>query len=101
MLCISATSDDPNSNVSRLLREQRNFRMHAELGTDPGFHYLYGKANDPENEPDASAPGSLPGGQLRTRGVEPSATTALGLEGGRQFHLRRYGQRAIRLYGAR
>ena len=65
-------ADDPNSNVSRLLREQRNFRMHAELGTDPGFHYLYGKANDPENEPDASAPGSLPGGQLRTRGVEPS-----------------------------
>ena len=37
--------DDPNSNVSRLLREQRSFRMHAELGTDPGFHYLYGKAN--------------------------------------------------------
>jgi transposase len=31
--------DDPNSNVSRLLREQRSFRMHAELGTDPGFHY--------------------------------------------------------------
>ena len=50
-------ADDPNSNVSRLLREQRSFRMHAELGTDPGFHYLYGKANDPENEPDASAPG--------------------------------------------
>jgi phenylacetyl-CoA:acceptor oxidoreductase subunit 1 len=65
-------ADDPNSNVSRLLREQRSFRMHAELGTDPGFHYLYGKANDPENEPDTPAPGSLPGGQLRTRGVEPS-----------------------------
>ena len=64
--------DDPDSNVSRLLREQRNFRMHAELGTDPGFHYLYGKANDPENGPDAPARGSLPGGHLRTRGVEPS-----------------------------
>jgi len=64
--------DDPDSNVSGLLREQRNFRMHAELGTDPGFHYLYGKANDPENGPDAPARGSLPGGHLRTRGVEPS-----------------------------
>jgi Fe-S-cluster-containing dehydrogenase component/DMSO reductase anchor subunit len=64
-------ADDPNSNVSRLLREQRSFRMHAELGTDPGFHYLYGKANDPDNE-GTTAPESLPGGQLRTRGVEPS-----------------------------
>jgi Fe-S-cluster-containing dehydrogenase component/DMSO reductase anchor subunit len=64
-------ADDPNSNVSRLLREQRSFRMHAELGTDPGFHYLYGKANDPEDEPGARAPKSLPDGQLRTRGVEP------------------------------
>ena len=53
--------DDPDSNVSRLLREQRNFRMHAELGTDPGFHYLYGKANDPENEPRRScAPEACP-----------------------------------------
>ncbi|HET8973193.1 MAG TPA: 4Fe-4S dicluster domain-containing protein, partial [Pseudolabrys sp.] len=65
--------DDPDSNVSRLLREQRNFRMHAELGTDPGFHYLYGKANDPEKESDALAAGNIvPSGQLRTRGVEPS-----------------------------
>ena len=39
--------DDPNSNVSRLLREQRSFRMHEELGTEPGFYYLYGKANGP------------------------------------------------------
>jgi Fe-S-cluster-containing dehydrogenase component/DMSO reductase anchor subunit len=65
-------ADDPNSNVSRLLREQSSFRMHAELGTNPGFHYLYDKVNDPENETEAPAPGSLPSGQLRTRGVEPS-----------------------------
>lgn len=66
-------ADDPDSNVSRLLREQRNFRMHAELGTDPGFHYLYGKADDPEKGSDALAAGNaLPGGQMRNRGVEPS-----------------------------
>ncbi|HET7806399.1 MAG TPA: DmsC/YnfH family molybdoenzyme membrane anchor subunit [Pseudolabrys sp.] len=64
--------DDPNSNVSRLLRQHGNFRMHAELGTDPGFYYLYGKANDPENESEAPvAEDTLHGGQLRSRGVEP------------------------------
>lgn len=34
-------ADDPASNVSTLLRENRHFRMHEELGTDPGFHYLW------------------------------------------------------------
>ncbi|MDD9918931.1 MAG: 4Fe-4S dicluster domain-containing protein [Rhodospirillaceae bacterium] len=34
-------ADDPTSNVSTLLRENRHFRMHEELGTDPGFHYLW------------------------------------------------------------
>jgi Fe-S-cluster-containing dehydrogenase component/DMSO reductase anchor subunit len=38
--------DDPDSNVSRLLAEQRHFRMHEELGTVPNFFYLYGKADD-------------------------------------------------------
>lgn len=36
--------DDPNSNVSQLLRENRHFRMHEELGTGPGFYYLWDKA---------------------------------------------------------
>lgn len=65
--------DDPNSNVSLLLREQRSFRMHAELGTDPGFHYLYGEANGPE--PESSRPAAdatVAGGQMRSHGVEPS-----------------------------
>src|SRR5262249_2139819 len=38
--------DDPDSNVSRLLAEQKHFRMHEELGTAPNFFYLYGKADD-------------------------------------------------------
>ena len=33
--------DDPESKVSRLLRENRSFRMHEELGTGPGFYYLW------------------------------------------------------------
>ena len=63
--------EDPDSNVSKLLREHKSFRMHAELGTAPGFHYLYDKAAA------APAPDSLPAladaqaGRIRTRGVEP------------------------------
>lgn len=64
--------DDPNSNVSRLLREQRSFRMHAELKTDPGFHYVFGKANGQDSETSRPAiDTALAGSQLRTRGVEP------------------------------
>jgi phenylacetyl-CoA:acceptor oxidoreductase subunit 1 len=37
-------ADDPQSNVSRLLAENRSFRMHEELGTGPGFYYLWDKA---------------------------------------------------------
>ncbi len=33
--------DDPQSNVSRLIAENRHFRMHEELGTGPGFYYLW------------------------------------------------------------
>ena len=33
--------DDPASPVSKLLAENRWFRMHEELGTGPGFYYLW------------------------------------------------------------
>jgi len=65
--------DDPNSNVSRLLRDERSFRMHAELGTDPGFHYLYGKADGPEPPSrERAADATWTGSQIRARGVEPA-----------------------------
>ncbi|MCP4422810.1 MAG: 4Fe-4S dicluster domain-containing protein [Chloroflexi bacterium] len=35
--------DDPESNVSQLLRENEHFRMHEELGTEPNFYYLWEK----------------------------------------------------------
>ena len=42
------------------------------LGTDPGFHYVFGKANGRESEAGRPAiDAALAGSQLRTRGVEP------------------------------
>src|SRR3974390_620242 len=62
--------DDPDSNVSRLLQEQKSFRMHAELGTQPGFHYVYGKRNDGEIPEGAALSNTTTPGELRTPGVE-------------------------------
>jgi phenylacetyl-CoA:acceptor oxidoreductase subunit 1 len=65
-------SDDPNSNVSRLLREHKSFRMHAELGTEPNFHYLYDKAaaaSDPLAKVATTAAAAE--GRVRSKGVEP------------------------------
>jgi phenylacetyl-CoA:acceptor oxidoreductase subunit 1 len=62
--------DDPQSNVSRLLREQRHFRMHEELGTDPGFYYVTGSREDAPPAA-AAAAAAAPASHLRTRGVEP------------------------------
>ncbi len=33
--------DDPQSSVSELLARNASFRMHEELGTGPGFYYLW------------------------------------------------------------
>lgn len=35
--------EDPDSNVSKLLSENTWFQMHEELGTNPGFYYLWDK----------------------------------------------------------
>ena len=35
--------ENPESNVSELLRENEHFRMHEELETDSGFYYLWEK----------------------------------------------------------
>jgi Fe-S-cluster-containing dehydrogenase component len=42
--------DDPNSEVSRLIRERDGFQLHAEYGTDPSVYYIDGKlGNAPSN----------------------------------------------------
>ena len=73
--------DDPKSNVSRLLREQRHFRMHEEIGTQPAFYYVHGKADGiadvvsspPQGGRELTDPEYAPAQAhtLRTRGVEP------------------------------
>ena len=45
--------DNPESNVSGMLDEYKTFRMHEELGTNPGFHYIWGHKDD--EEPDSAA----------------------------------------------
>jgi phenylacetyl-CoA:acceptor oxidoreductase subunit 1 len=35
--------EDPHSPVSKLLAGNQHFRMHEELGTGPGFYYLWDK----------------------------------------------------------
>ncbi len=50
--CITETlvfgdRDDPNSKVSKLLAETRHFRMHEELGTDPGMYYIWDRKEQP------------------------------------------------------
>ncbi len=63
--------DDANSNVSQLLRSHKNFRMHAELSTEPGFYYLYDKAAAPPAPDIPPAFSDMQAGRIRTRGVEP------------------------------
>jgi phenylacetyl-CoA:acceptor oxidoreductase subunit 1 len=63
--------DDPDSNVSRLLDQHKNFRMHAELATEPGFFYLYDKAAAATAPETAPALSDAQAGRIRTRGVEP------------------------------
>jgi phenylacetyl-CoA:acceptor oxidoreductase subunit 1 len=63
--------DDADSNVSKLLRSHKSFRMHAELGTEPGFHYLYDKASAAPSADIKPALSDGQAGRTRSRGVEP------------------------------
>jgi len=65
--------DNPDSNVSQLLRRSKTFRMHADLGTEPSFYYVYDRvehADEPLTAPPSAAEAQA--GRLRTHGVEPA-----------------------------
>lgn len=38
--------EDPGSPASKLLAESEHFRMHEDLGTDPGFYYIWGAKSE-------------------------------------------------------
>ena len=44
--CILAISTIQTATSRGCCASSSSFRMHEELGTEPGFYYLYGKAND-------------------------------------------------------
>ena len=56
--------EDPESNVSVLLKENKHFRMHDELKTGSGFYYLWESA-----EGDSKA-----GSEAPDRGLQPGLT---------------------------
>ncbi len=47
---------DPASNVSKLLDTHQTFRMHTELGTNPGFHYIWKRKDGAADEDEADVP---------------------------------------------
>ena len=46
--------NDPKSNVSKLLAENNQFRMHEELKTEPGFYYLWNNRGKNKTNPGMS-----------------------------------------------
>jgi Fe-S-cluster-containing dehydrogenase component/DMSO reductase anchor subunit len=64
--------DDPASNVSKLLREHRHFRMHEGLGTGPGFYYLHANENGTAAAAASQASPATAPGRIRAKGVEPA-----------------------------
>jgi hypothetical protein len=43
--------DDPDSNVSRLIRDRKGFQLRAEYGTDPSVYYIdYKLGGAPSNK---------------------------------------------------
>ena len=63
--------DDPDSNVSRLLRDQKHFRMHDELATEPSFFYLYAKEDGAHRSVAHSPSVDERPEKIRSRGIEP------------------------------
>jgi phenylacetyl-CoA:acceptor oxidoreductase subunit 1 len=64
--------DDPDSNVATLLRENKSFVMHEELGTGPGFHYLWdGAAKDGDEDDDGDTIATVTAGSNAVGGVAP------------------------------
>lgn len=44
--------DDPDSEISKLIREKNGFQLHPEYGTDPSVYFIDGKIGHPD-EPES------------------------------------------------
>jgi phenylacetyl-CoA:acceptor oxidoreductase subunit 1 len=44
--------EDPTSNVSNLLSENKHYRMHEDMGSGPGFYYLWERRSGDEFPPE-------------------------------------------------
>ena len=63
--------NDPASNVSTLLDSHQTFRMHEELGTDPGFHYIWKRKNSSDTGTDEDIPSISSSGTGDVGGAAP------------------------------
>jgi len=41
--------DDPNSEISKLIKEKNGFQLHPEFGTDPSIYYIDGKIGNAQS----------------------------------------------------
>ncbi len=48
--------DNPDSNVSQMIRDNETFGMHEELGTSPNIHYIWAAAAEAGRGPTPSSP---------------------------------------------
>ncbi len=47
-------TDDPDSNISELLAENHHNRMHEDMQTGPGFHYIWARGSE-DGQPESGA----------------------------------------------
>jgi len=68
--------EDPKSNVSQLLAENQNFRMHEDVETGPRFYYLWNSGNTGADNPAAEPqPGLQADSGAHMIGVAPKLQT--------------------------
>ncbi len=61
---------DPDSNVSKLLEENRYFRMHEDLATGPGLYYLWDKVRNEDWPQEAAVMVAEPAGMAAVGPVQ-------------------------------
>ena len=63
--------DDPASNISTLLADHKSFRMHEEVATDSGFHYIWAEGSDADADDYEAVPAAPSRGVGNIGGAAP------------------------------